>query len=614
MFRSPVTRPLPALAGILAGLASTLSLFLLPSPVPTHPDQTAFSADRAMTVLGTVAAEPHSIADPAAHARARDAVVAEFTALGLHPDVRSDPVTPQILNGRQVPAGLREHRLQNILVRIPGRSDRTMLLMAHYDSAFDDSRFPDELAPGPSSGVGDDGYGVATIIETVRALQADGRRPEHSLLILITDAEEAGLLGARSELAGHPEDYANVEWVLNLEARGTSGPALLFETSPDNAALVGHHLQAARGSVTTSLMPGLYRLMPNNTDLTPFLEAGFTGANIAAVGGGEHYHWATDDLAHAEPRTLQHYGDQVLASTRAWLFTPDAELSSAVDAHFFTLWRGYTMRYPEPVGVAAGGVALLAVTAALVVRRRRLRWAGVAGTVWGLTWRTLTVTVAAGVIQIGLSSAGLMPPFEAPFGPNPLLPWLYGAGALALLLTLGGYLSRRQGPGPSPGRDRGRGRGSGDDAWAAVLLLQACGSVLTLAFVPGASYLAVWPLLALTAAWTARGAAATRAASALAAAFVVTALFGPMVVLIHQAMSVTLVTASLLFAAFPVAPLILLLGVGAPAADRLTPGRAAAAADRRRRPCPATPGTTPADPVTHPGPGSPGGSAPRSAG
>ena len=79
--------------------------------------------------------------------------------------------------------------------------------------------------------------GVAAVLEAVRAIQARGPT-ERPLIVLITDAEELGLDGARVFFGDYP-DRARIGFVVNLEARGGGGRAMMFETGPGNAGAVG---------------------------------------------------------------------------------------------------------------------------------------------------------------------------------------------------------------------------------------------------------------------------------------------------------------------------------------------------------------------------------------
>ena len=132
--------PIAALLGLVAGL----SVLILPSPAPTTADPTTFSAERAMASINRLADEPHSVLRREAHDRARDDVIGMFADLGYTADVHSDPLfdfsipedkeTFDMLSTEQQ-AAVKDAPADTIVVDVPGKSERTMALMAHYDSA-----------------------------------------------------------------------------------------------------------------------------------------------------------------------------------------------------------------------------------------------------------------------------------------------------------------------------------------------------------------------------------------------------------------------------------------------------------------------------------------------
>ena len=542
--------PIAALLGLVAGL----SVLILPSPAPTTAGPTQFSAERAMASINRLADEPHSVLNREAHDRARDDVIGMFADLGYTADVHSDPLfdfsipedkeTFDMLSAEQQ-AAVKDAPAETIVVDVPGKSERTMALMAHYDSATDSdgdrARF---TTSGDSYGAADDGYGVATIVETLRALKAEGRQPENSLKIVITDAEEIGLIGARNEMHHHRADYENVDLVLNLEARGTSGPALMFETSPNNSTVAGYFLSHVKQPVTGSLFPSLYALMPNSTDMTNLIPEGFTVLNIAAVGDADHYHQSTDAPRYVDHSTLQHYGDQALDLTRAWAFDGQAPtLTADGDLHFFQLWRGLTVRYPAAVGTGLGCLAVIAALGAVAVRTRSLHWKRVLGSVWGLTWRAVSVSTTAGLAQLGAMAMKWAP--ESGLGPNPLLPWMFAGGALIGAGLTAHFVVRRWK------------EGLGQETVAAVLLLLTAACVPLMVLVPGAAYVLVLPTLAL--ALTALAPQRVRPVVGALAAFVIVVLFAPTILFIHELLSLSAVWATVFFAIMPIAPLALVL-------------------------------------------------------
>ncbi|PKY74453.1 peptidase M20 [Actinomyces oris] len=543
--------PIAALLGLVAGL----SVLILPSPAPTTADPITFSAERAMAAINRLADEPHSVLRREAHDRARDDVIGMFSDLGYTAEVHSDPMfdlsdpaDKRIFDGlsAEQQAVLKDAPAETIVVDVLGKSERTMALMAHYDSATveADESGHQHITDGTSLGAADDGYGVAAIVETLRALKADGRQPENSLKIVITDGEEVGLIGARNEMRHHRADYENVDLVLNLEARGTSGPALMFETSSNNSAVAGYFLSHVKQPVAGSLLPSLYARMPNTTDMAAFIPEGFTVLNIAAIGDAEHYHHPTDAPRYVDHSTLQHYGDQVLDLARAWAFDGQAPtLTADDDLHFFQLWRGLTVRYPAAVGTGLGCLAVIAALGAVAVRARSLRWKRVLGSVWGLTWRAAFASAAAGLVQRGAMAMKWAP--ESGLGPNPLLVWMFAGGTLIGAGLTAHFVVRRWK------------EGIGQETLAAVLLLLAAACVPLMVLVPGTAYVLVLPALAL--ALTALAPQRMRPVVGALAAFISVVIFAPMILLIHEMLSLSAVWVTVFFAIVPVAPLALVL-------------------------------------------------------
>ena len=540
---------LPGLAAALAIIAA-MSLFLLPAPKSADSDPTGFSADHAKQLIDTFADEPHSVLHTEAHARSRDEIVTMFKDLGYQPEIHSDPMPlSEATNTSQYSeAGLdalARLNTENIVVRVPGKTDDTMMLTAHYDSAVDFEKTADgrwDPKPGVSSGAADDGYGVATIIETLRAIKADGRTPERSLLIVITDAEELNLLGAMNEMLHHRADYDNVDLIVNIEARGTSGPAVMFETSDTNASATEFFLKNAPRPFATSLMPAVYRMMPNGTDLSIYLKEGFTGLNFASIGNSENYHTASDSPAYSDLTSLQHYGDQVLGLARAWSFDQDTpKLTDDQDRVFFPVFSGFTVHYPATVGVILGVVAIALTAAATVLQARKVRWSRVAGTAWGLTWRIAVSAGAAFLVQFGANSLGLLTSLENNTWIYRTVLYLVPTLLAAALITR--FLLKR------------RHDGLNREASMATLLMFAVSSVLFMILLPGAAYLFVLTTAVL--ALTGLVPASLRPIAAAVACFAVAVLFAPISWLVAEALTASLVAVPIALTASAVAPLVL---------------------------------------------------------
>ena len=196
-------------------------------------------------------------------------------------------------------------KCKNILARIKGtNSNNALLLLSHYDSA------PHSYSKGAS----DAGSGVATILESVRAFTYNKKQHKNDIIILFSDAEELGLNGAALFVTQH-NWTKEVGLVLNFEARGSSGPSyMLMETNAGNAGLVKEFSAAnVKFPVSNSLMYSVYKMLPNDTDLTVFREQGnIQGYNFAFIDGHYNYHTAQDDLKHLDKNTLAHQGEYLM--------------------------------------------------------------------------------------------------------------------------------------------------------------------------------------------------------------------------------------------------------------------------------------------------------------
>ncbi|HEX8639837.1 MAG TPA: M20/M25/M40 family metallo-hydrolase [Allosphingosinicella sp.] len=286
--------PTALVAVLLAAMAVKGELLSLPSR-PDVPAAGRFDADRAAArlarVLGDQRAHP---VDSAANDSVRARLITELHGLGLQPRVTDDFVCNGFVRGPTIGCA----RVRNVIASIGPPAGRHLLLNAHYDSTF----------AGP--GAGDDGIGVATLLEVAALLR--GRPLARPVTFLFNEGEETGLLGARAFLDRDPL-AARVDALLNFEARGVTGPATMFETSRPNGRALAHFARAADRPLANSLTTDLYRLIPNYTDVSVFAALDWTILNFAVIGNETRYHSAGDDLAALDRRSLQHMGDQGLA-------------------------------------------------------------------------------------------------------------------------------------------------------------------------------------------------------------------------------------------------------------------------------------------------------------
>lgn len=318
--RATLRRLAPPLA---FALGAAVGLPRLPD-VPADPPPERFSAARAMAHVHAWATAPRPTGS-ARHAEVLDGVEAALRDTGL--DVRRHPFVVDGLAGQNLVAG--------------GGGADGVWLVAHSDSVPE--------APGAA----DDGFGLAVVVEAARALAVDG--PPAGLHVLITDAEERGLHGARAEAARAPGER---RLVLNVEARGASGPVYMFQTAGAADRLLAAWTASGCRAQATSLARTVYDLLPNDTDFTIFRRAGWVGYDFALIHDAWRYHSPDDVPAGLDPRSVQQAGDCVVGLARAWLGAALPEPSGA--APVYAQVAGPTVVVPG-WAVRAGGLLVLAL-------------------------------------------------------------------------------------------------------------------------------------------------------------------------------------------------------------------------------------------------------------
>lgn len=410
-------------------LAVSLALGLLavspPRARPADAPAQLFSAERALPLLQRLLDDigPHPVGSEA-NALLRSRIVGEFTSLGY-------PVEEQ--TALACHTGFRTcGQVVNLMTRLPGLVDGpAVMLTAHYDS----------VAAGP--GAADDMAGVAALLEVARILRSDAplRNP---VIFLLTDGEEAGLLGAEAFAGSHP--WANeVGVVVNLEARGSSGPSMLFETSVDNAWLIDAFAAAAERPVTSSVFYEIYKILPADTDLSVYLADGMAGVNFAFIGGSFDYHTANDSLERLSAASLQHHGDNALAATRAFAGL-DLDDPPRGDAVFTSLGSGVVLRWPASLAPWLA-LACLMVWILIAFALLRHREFGAGALLLGVLATLLGLVVAAALGWVAIEALLRNSPVSQPWHayPLPTRVAVWGSGLLAvsllalLLARLGGF-------------------------------------------------------------------------------------------------------------------------------------------------------------------------------
>ena len=475
---------------LFAALAVALGLAVASSRTPAPrsavtPAQ-AFSAERAMIDVRAIAQAPHPVGS-ADHARVQAYLVRRMAALGLDPQIQTGHLSPRAV--RRIERDGRSARgleAANIVGVLPGRDPAlpAVLTMAHYDSV-----------PG-SAGAADDAAGVAAILEAVRAVKARGGT-DRGLIVLLTDAEELNLDGARAFFGAHPW-RDRVGAVINLEARGGGGRAMMFETGPGNAQTIAAYARATRGATggpsSNALAVFVYRLMPNGTDFTVAADRGLAGINLAFIGRPDQYHSPASTPQALDQGSLQHIGSQALETADAWLRAPTLPQATQ-DAVYADVFGQFVVSHPPLIGwvlLAAAGLA--AAWAAWRARRASglSAWSAARGAADGLWLMAAAVVVGQAVRVLAGPMGGRASSPETYYTLLRRLPALEAGAALALaglaLLVIAG---------------RGGGRMLAGGLVAAAVLATALGGVdpVLLGAAALAVVLGLWPRRAPATPW-----------------------------------------------------------------------------------------------------------------
>ncbi|HEY0158778.1 MAG TPA: M28 family peptidase [Thermoanaerobaculia bacterium] len=483
---------------VLLPLAVVLAIVLLrsdgPPPKGTGAPENEFSSARAMQALRGLIVEgvPHPLGSEA-NARVRARLVTRFRALGYETTVQR-----RFACNSGAGCGM----VENVFAHPPGAAKGPIVMVAaHYDS----------VAAGP--GASDDGQGTATLLEVARAVRNE--RFRNRIAFLATDGEEAGLLGAEAFVAD-PALSGEVAAAINVDMRGTYGGSNMFETSSGNRWLVRHVANALERPQASSLFYSIYQLLPNDTDATVFKRAEMAAVNFAALQGVNWYHTSLDDLAHASPKTLQHHGDNALATLRV-LADADLDARSDTDATYFDVLTLFLVWWPQEWTLWMAIVSLLAL---LVAARKTDARAITFGVLAAFTGLLIALVGGAAMAQLVRINKGDLNFIARPLATVAAM-WLTGFAAAIFGAAI---FNRRNDPRAL--------------LYGIAIVWHAIGVALTIVL-PGAAYMFIVPAMTIAIlAWT----HLSETAIATIAATVAAILFFPLGVMAYEALGLRLVT------------------------------------------------------------------------
>lgn len=432
-------------------------------------EESCFSAERVANDLAVIAQEPHSVEHPEARERVRSYLVDRLSELGGNPQLYAYDSVAFRLGGY--------YDIANVYAvfepeQVPASS--YVLFVAHLDSRYRQQVLDRTVY---SYGAADDGYGLGTTLELVRVALQYRSDWKQGIKVLFTDSEENGMDGMRRATELHPELFDKVGFVVNLEARGVKGPALLFETGSGDSNVMDLYAEKAKYPVTYSLTTVVYKMMPNFTDFT-LVKDSLPGVNFSCLDNISYYHTDLDCFANIDLQTIQHYGVQLEPMVCRYLTesayaSPEA-LKSEENAVYFTLpWVGLVKltqtenQWFALVALFLCGLAFVLHTKTHIVRPKQVLLKSLCLLAWGLG----VLLLGEGIAWLAAVCAGT--PFNltaTKFIPGDT--WIGLMAVLAVVVAVVGVFWRRMGKRPFF---------ANETLMAVMLLMTVLGAAMTFA-------------------------------------------------------------------------------------------------------------------------------------
>jgi hypothetical protein len=253
--------------------------------------------------------------------------------------------------------------------------------------------------------------------------------PLHSLVILLTDGEEVGLMGAAALVDGEPL-LQDIRVYLNFEAIGSGRPVLLFEAGPGNRWVLQPWARAAPRPRGGSFAEAIYARLPNDTDFSILRRTGIPGLNFAAAGDSYAYHTARDTPDRLSPGVLADAGRNAVAIVEA-LDAADLSRRSGERGIYFDVAAAAGIAYGPRTGLT---LTILAVALGALVWVRLIRTALAALGPGRLV--LFTMWAVAGLVAVGAAMAGAAVLLRA--GREVYHPWYALPGRFFLLQLAAG--------------------------------------------------------------------------------------------------------------------------------------------------------------------------------
>ena len=212
-----------------------------------------------------------------------------------------------------------EKTMHNVVGRIPGKTERWLILGSHFDTMPGIANF---------QGANDSGSSTGILLEIARLLA--GHEPEVGIVLAFFDGEEGiadyipgdGLHGSRRMAKQLLEsgEHKNIKAMVLLDMVGDKD--LHFTIPANSATVLSKELMKAAHATGHRSRFSLSRNMAITDDHVPFLEMGIAAIDIidfrfgSEPGLNDHWHTAADHLGNISAESLQITGEVTLQLLR----------------------------------------------------------------------------------------------------------------------------------------------------------------------------------------------------------------------------------------------------------------------------------------------------------
>jgi len=355
---------------IVCVVALTTLLSFLTINYSKNTSKKDFSLDNMLTHIETISEKEHSVFDQENLEEVRQYIVDTLDSYGVQ-NTMLDHF--EITSINRETEEYESYRIKNIYAEIPGTSGTNILLIAHYDSSPYKVKYGE--ITNNSHGAFDDGYGISTLLEVAR-LYSNDNGLTNGIKFAFLDAEEIGLYGAHAVFSHNASWLEDVNIVINVESRGHTGPVYLFETSENNSKMIEFYKNAGF-PFAFSASSEVYSMMPNNTDLTVFIDNGFNCLNLATLDDLEYYHNENDNFSNIDKDSVASYCNTILPLLEE--YTSNSKYSSLdyfdsnSNSVFFTLFPNVLVSYNTTIGWIIIAISIVLVLCLLIVFKAKKR-------------------------------------------------------------------------------------------------------------------------------------------------------------------------------------------------------------------------------------------------